>query len=42
LLFVVGLYEAKTTQTLSSKLPKCRRQAILEFLAANQMRHTRK
>lgn len=41
MVYVVGLYEAKTTTKLTKELGKCRRQAILEYLAANAMRATR-
>lgn len=38
--YVVGLYEAKTSDTLLKKLPQCVRQAILEYLAVNQLHTT--
>jgi hypothetical protein len=38
--YVVALYEAKTPKALSEQLPKCKRQAMLEYLAINQMHST--
>jgi hypothetical protein len=38
--YVVGLYEAKVTDRLIGDTPKSTRQAVLEYLAANNMRKT--
>ena len=34
---VVGFYELKTPKAMKNERPKCRRQAILEFVAGNKM-----
>ena len=34
---VVGFYELKTPKAMKNEMPKCRRQAILEFVAGNKM-----
>ena len=34
---VVGFYELKTPKAIKDEKPKCRRQAILEFVAGNKM-----
>lgn len=38
---VVGFYELKTPKAIKDEKPKCRRQAILEFVAGNKMCHIR-
>ena len=34
---VVGFYELKTPKVIKTEKPKCRRQAILEFVAGNKL-----
>ena len=34
---IVGFYELKTPKAIKDENPKCRRQAILEFVAGNKM-----
>lgn len=39
--YIVALYEAKLPNVLRSKLVACKRKAILEYIAVNNMDSTR-